>query len=209
MPVHFKSRVGALACATLVLSALAVSAASQTLHDYVEAASGRDPELAALLRRRQAIGAKQRAADAFLPGAPTFSGSYLTDQAIRDRSLREAQIGVSTPIWLPGEGTASRRLADMEYARSSPQAAVLKLKLAARVRDALAEFPLAQAERIAADAELRDRRSLLNQARLEFEGLVGLPPVAAALSERVPPGTDAAHPRLEDARGAVDVARAN
>lgn len=247
MFIQYRSRVGVLACTALMLSALAAPAASQTLHDYVEAASGRDPEMAALLGRREAIGARQRAADAFLPGAPTLNGSYVTDQAIRDRSQREAQIGVSTPIWLPGEGTASRRLADSEYARSSPQADVLRLKLAARVRDALAEFVLAQAEvtvserrlsdaralegdvgrrarareasdadallvkaeRLAAEAELRDRRSLLGQARLEFEGLVGLPPVAAALSERLPPDTDADHPRLEDARGAVEVARAN
>ena len=247
MSIESRSRVGVLACTALMLSVLATPAASQTLHDYVEAASGRNPELAALLGRREAIGARQRAADSFLPGAPTLNGSYLTDRAIRDRSQREAQLGVSTPIWLPGEGTASRRLADTEYARSSPQAAVLRLRLTARVRDALAEFALAQAEvavserrladaralegdvsrrarareasdadallaraeRIAADAELRDRRSLLGQARLEFEGLVGLPPVAAALSERVPPGTDAAHPKLEDARGAVEVARAN
>ena len=247
MSIQSRSRAVTLACTALALSAIAVPAASQTLHDYVEAASGRDPELAALLGRREAIGARQRAAGAFLPGAPTLSGSFLTDQAIRDRSQREAQLGVSTPIWLPGEGTAARRLADTEYARSSPQATVLRLKLALRVRDALAEFALAQAEatvserrladaralegdvgrrarareasdadallakaeRIAADAELRDRRSVLGQARLEFEGLVGLPPAAAALSERVAPGTDASHPRLEEARGAVKVARAN
>ena len=75
MPIESRSHVGALACTALMLSALAAPAASQTLHDYVEAASGRNPELAALLGRREAIGARQRAADAFLPGAPTLNGS--------------------------------------------------------------------------------------------------------------------------------------
>jgi len=239
--------VRTLACAALVISMLAVPAASQTLHDYVESASGRNPELAALSGRREAIGARQRAADSFLPGAPTLSGSYVTDQAIRNRSQRETQVAVATPVWIPGEGTASRRLADAEYARSAPQSALLKLKVAARVRDALAEFALAdaeaavsarrlrdartlegdvgrraqareasdadallaKAERIAADGELHDRRSLLEQARLEFDGLVGMPPVAKALAEPVPPETGSGHPRLDDARGAVDVARAN
>lgn len=244
-------RVGALALAGIILMSTASSAGAQSLHDFIEAASARSSELAALKGRREAIGARQQAAGAILPGAPTLSGSYLTDQVVRDRSQREAQLGVSTPIWLPGEGTASRRVADAEFARSSPQATVAKLKLAGQVRDALAEFALAdaeaavaqrrlsdakalegdvarrarareasdadallvRAERMAAEADLHEKRSLLGQARLEFEGLVGLPPAAAALSETLPavvkPGTPSSHPRLDDARGAMDVARAN
>ncbi len=241
------SRVGTIVSTILIFSALVAPAGAQTLHDYIASAAGRNPVLAAFQERRDAIGARQRAAGSFLPGAPTFAGSYVTDQAIRNRNQREAQIGVSTPIWLPGEGTASRRVADAEFARSSPQSALLKLKVAAQVRDALAEFALAEAEaavsarrlrdartleadvgrraqardasdadallakaeRISADAELHDRRSLLEQARLEFDGLVGMAPVAKALAEPVPPGTDVSHPRLDDAKGAVDTARAN
>ena len=244
---QFTSGVGAVASAILILSAFPALGAAQTLHAYVEAAAARSPELTSLRGRLEAIGARQRAADSFLPGAPTLSGSYLTDQGVRNRNQREAQIGLSTPVWLPGEGTASRRVADAEFARSSSQAALLRLRVAAQVRDALAEFALAaaevavserrlgdaraleadvgrraqardasdadallaRAERIAADAELRERRSLTGQARLEFEGLVGMAPVTAALAEQIPPGMDAGHPRLEDAKGAVDVARAN
>lgn len=247
MRFRYPSRVSVIACAVLTSAVLYGPAVAQTLHDFVEAAAARSPELAALQGRRKAIGARQQAADAFLPGAPTLNGSYLTDQAIRNRNQREAQIGVSTPVWLPGEGTASRRLADAEFGRSSPQAALLKLKVAGQIRDALAEFALAQAEvgvserrlrdaralegdvgrrtrareasdadlllaraeRIAADAELRDRRSTVEQSRLEFQGLTGMVPLAAALAEPVPPGTGTAHPRLEEAKGAMDVARAN
>ena len=251
MSPQISIRVGALALAGIILMSTASSAGAQSLHDFIEAASARSSELAALKGRREAIGARQQAAGAILPGAPTLSGSYLTDQVVRDRSQREAQLGVSTPIWLPGEGTASRRVADAEFARSSPQATVAKLKLAGQVRDALAEFALAdaeaavaqrrlsdakalegdvarrarareasdadallvRAERMAAEADLHEKRSLLGQARLEFEGLVGLPPAAAALSETLPavvkPGTPSSHPRLDDARGAMDVARAN
>jgi len=240
-------RVGAIACAVLASAVLCNHANAQTLHDFVVAATARSPELATLQERREAIGARQQAADAFLPGAPILSGSYLTDQAIRNRNQREAQIGVSTPIWLPGEGAASRRLADAEFGRSSPQAALLKLRVAGQVREALAEFALAQAEvgaserrlrdaraleadvgrrtrareasdadlllaraeRIAADAELQERRSSVEQSRIEFQGLTGMAPVAAALAEPVPAGAGFAHPRLDDAKGAIDVARAN
>ncbi len=247
MPFRYHLRIIAIAWVVLTSAVLCGQAAAQTLHDFIEAAAARNPELASLQGRREAIGARQQAADAFLPGAPTLSGSYLTDQAIRNRNQREAQIGVSTPIWLPGEGMASRRLADAEFGRSSPQAALLKLKVAGQVRDALAEFALAQAEvnvserrlhdarslegdvgrrtrareasdadlllaraeRIAADADLRERRSTVEQSRLEFQGLVGIAPAAAALAEPVPLGAGTAHPRLEDAKGAIDVARAN
>jgi len=280
MPVETIHRIGSSAVVALV--AFLGIARAQTLHDFVEAAAARNPELASLQGRRMAIDARQQAAVALTPGAPSLSGSYLTDQAVRNRNQREAQVGVSTPIWLPGEGTASRRLADAEFARSSPQAALLRLKIAGQVRDLLDEFALAQAEvgvsdrrlrdaraleadvgrrgrwgargggggggpggpapharaleadvgrrtrareasdadlllaraeRIGADAELHERRSALDQSRIEFQGLVGMAPLAAAAAEPVPPGLGPSlgttHPRLEEAKGAVDVARAN
>jgi cobalt-zinc-cadmium efflux system outer membrane protein len=247
MPSPHLAHAGALASAILLFALLAAPASSQTLHDFVEAAAARNPDLAALTGRRDAIGARQSAADALTPGAPTFSGSYATDQVLRNRQQREAQIGISTPIWLPGEGTASRHVADAELSRSSAQAAAIKLKVAGQVRDSLAEFALAQAElavaerrlrdartlegdvsrrarageaseadvllaraeRIATDGELRDRRVALEQSRLDFQSLTGIPPVAAAMNEPIPAPAATAHPRLEDAKGAIDVARAN
>ena len=212
---------GALACALLTSALCGAPAASQSLRDFVEAAASRNPDLAGLGARRDAIAARRMAADALTPGAPVFSGSYLTDQLIRDRQQRELQIGVSTPIWLPGEGSAARALADAEADRAATQVAATRLKLAGQVRDGLASFALAQAElalaerrlrdarategdidrrarardaseadlllaraeRIAADAELRDRQVALKQSRLAFQTLTGLPPLATALRE--------------------------
>ena len=247
MPSPNIPRAGALASAILLFVLLAAQAASQTLHDFVEAAAARNPDLAGLSGRRDAIGARQYAADALTPGAPTINGSYVTDQVIRNRQQREAQIGISTPIWLPGEGTASRRVADAELSRSSAQTTAIKLKIAGQVRDTLAEFALAQAElaiaerrlrdaraleadvgrrarareaseadlllvraeRIAADGELRERRAALEQTRLDFQSLTGMPPVTAAMNEPIPPAVGTAHPRLDDAKRVMDVARAN
>jgi cobalt-zinc-cadmium efflux system outer membrane protein len=223
------------------------TASSQTLHVFVEAAASRSPELAGLGGRQTVIGARQSSANLWTPAPPTVSGSYLTDQALRNRQQREAQIGISTPIWLPGEGTASRRVADAEMARSAAQIIVIKLKIAGQVRDSLAEFALAkaeaslaerrlrdaraleadvrrrsgvreasdadvllaQAERITADSELRERRVALEQSKLDFESLTGMPPAVAALREPLAPDTTNPHPRIEEAKGAVDVARAN
>ena len=118
------------------------------------------PELLGLSGRRDAINSRQFAADAITPGAPTVSGSYLTDQVLHDRRQREAQIGLSTPVWLLGEGSASRRVADAEFTRSTAQTANSRLKIAGMVRENLAEFALAQAERGLAERRLRDAKSL-------------------------------------------------
>ena len=247
MPSPNIPRAGAFASAILLVVLFAGPASSQTLHDFVEAAAARNPELAGLAGRREAIGARQYAADALTPGAPTLNGSYVTDQVLVNRHQTDAQIGISTPLWLPGEGTASRRVADAELIRSSAQAAAIKLKIAGLVRDSLADFALAQAElavavrrvrdtralevdvgrrsqareaseadlllaraeRIAADGELRERRAALEQSWLEFRTLTGIAPVAAALNEPLPEAAAAAHPRLADAKGAINVARAN
>lgn len=247
MPSPNIPRAGAFASAILLVVLFAGPASSQTLHDFVEAAAARNPELAGLAGRREAIGARQYAADALTPGAPTLNGSYVTDQVLVNRHQTDAQIGISTPLWLPGEGTASRRVADAELIRSSAQAAAIKLKIAGLVRDSLADFALAQAElaiaerrvrdtraleadvgrrarareaseadlllvraeRIAADGELRERRAALEQSRLDFRTLTGIAPVAAALNEPLPEAAATAHPRLADAKGAINVARAN
>lgn len=238
---------GAFVCALLTSALYGAPAASQSLHDFVEAAASRNPDLAGLAARRDAIAARRTAAEALTPGAPVFSGSYLTDQLVRNRQQRELQIGLSTPIWLPGEGSAARALADAEADRATTQVAATRLKLAGQVRDLLAGFALAQAElalaerrlrdaratesdvdrrarardaseadlllaraeRIAADAELRDRQVALKQNRLEFQTLTGLPPVATALREPLAAAAEANDPRLGEARDAMVVARAN
>jgi cobalt-zinc-cadmium efflux system outer membrane protein len=238
-------RCGAFTAALLVGGSPAIA---QTLHDFIAAAAVRNPDLAALEGRGNAIGARQRAAGSWAPAPPTITAGYSTDQVFRDRRQRDATIGISTPLWLPGEGTASQRVANTEKSRLSAQIAVVTLKIAGQVRDALADFAianaelavaelrlrdgrslendtarrvkardaseanllLAKAERIAADGEVREKRTVLAQARIEFDNLTGMAPVMAALDDKAPiEPNDPIHPRLDDAQGALEVARAN
>ncbi|MBC7637673.1 MAG: TolC family protein [Acetobacteraceae bacterium] len=155
----FRNLGSALVCALLATAVCGAPAASQSLHDFVEAAASRTPDLASVAARRDAIAARQTAADGLTPGAPVFNGSYLTDQLIRNRQQRELQIGLSTPIWLPGEGSAARALANAEADRAATQVATTRLKLAGQVRDLLADFALAQAELALAERRLRDARA--------------------------------------------------
>ena len=220
---------------------------AETLQQLVEAATQRIPELAVIEARRDTAAAKRSAAAAFTPGPPVFGGRYITDQVVRNRNAREAEITVSTPLWLPGEGSASRRVADAEFARLAAQEAALKLKVAGQVREAAANVVLAQsdlrvaekrfrdartleadvarrvaardlaeadlltsrADRITADAELREKKMALDQARIELASITGLSVTEVTLQEPEPPKDATPHPRLGEGRSAMDLARAN
>ncbi len=104
--------------------------------------------------------AKQRSAAAFLPGAPTLGAAYVTDQVIRNRNARDAELSVSTPIWLPGEGTASVRAAAADLSRVDAETTRRLLEVAGEVREALAAAAAAEAGQRAAQARLRDARVL-------------------------------------------------
>ena len=126
----------------------------------IDGAVTRNTGLQGATARHALVVAKQYAASTFLPGAPTIGGAYVTDQVIRNRNARDAEISISTPIWLPGEGTASVRAADAESARLNAEVARRLLDVAGEVREALAAVAAAEAEQRAAEARLRDARAL-------------------------------------------------
>lgn len=134
--------------------------AARVMQIAIDGAVTRNTGLQGAAARRALVIAKHYAASAFLPGAPTLGGAYISDQAIRNRNARDAEISVSTPIWLPGEGTASVRAADAESARLDAEGARRLLDVAGEVREALAAVAVAEADQRAAEARLRDARAL-------------------------------------------------
>ena len=240
--------LGAALALGLVSAALPGAAArAETLTQLVDAASRRMPELAAIQARRVAAAARHAAAGSITPGPPVLGGRYITDQVIRNRNARELEVSISTPLWLPGEGTASQHAAAAEIARLAAQEAALRLKVAGLVREAAAAVALArsdlqtgeqrlrdarllegdvarrvkarelaetdlltaQADRIAAEAELHERRGALGQARIGLAGITGIKVGDVVLNEPEPSAAPTLDPRLEEARTALDVARAN
>ncbi len=134
--------------------------AARVLQMAIDSAVARNTGLQGATARHALVVAKQYAASTFLPGAPTLGGGYVTDQVIRNRNARDAEISISTPIWLPGEGTASVRAADAESARLDAEVARRLLDVAGEVREALAVVAAAEADQRAAEARLRDARAL-------------------------------------------------
>lgn len=126
----------------------------------MEGAWARSPELAGVPGRQAAAAARGRSADSITPGPPSLGGGYVADGIVNRRGGREAELSLATPLWLPGEGTASRRVADADLSRLTAQQRAQRLAVAGEVRDALAAVALAQVELAGADARLRDARTL-------------------------------------------------
>lgn len=126
----------------------------------MEGAWARSPELASVPGRQAAAAARGRSADSITPGPPNLGGGFVADSISNSRGGREAELSIATPLWLPGEGTASRRVADADLSRLATQQLAQRLAVASEVRDALAAVALAQVELGGADARLRDARTL-------------------------------------------------
>ena len=126
----------------------------------VELAWERSPELAGVPGRQAAAAARAAAAGSITPGPPSAGGGFITDGFNNRRGAREFELSVATPLWLPGEGTASVRAANADVARLTSQLEAQRLAVAGEVREALATVALAQVELAGVEARLRDARAL-------------------------------------------------
>ncbi len=133
---------------------------SRVLRAAVDAAVSRNVGLQGAAARKALVLAKQRSAAAFLPGAPSLGAAYVTDQVIRNRNARDAELSLGTQIWLPGEGTASVHAANADLSRLEAEGMRQLLEVAGQVREALAAVAGAEADQRASQARLRDARVL-------------------------------------------------
>ena len=134
--------------------------ATARLRGFVEAAWERSPELAGTPARQAAATARAASAGSITPGPPSVGGGFVTDGFNNRRGGREFELSVATPLWLPGEGTASVRAANADLTRLTAQQQAQRLAVAGEVREALAAVAVAQVELAGAEARLRDARSL-------------------------------------------------
>jgi outer membrane protein TolC len=147
------------------------AAASDEMRQVLDSAWGRDAEVAALSARRAEILARQRAAERLTPAPPALSVGHLSDYATGNDGYREYDLELGTPIWLPGEGTAARRVADAELEQLEAELAVARLEVTGAVRDAYWRVRLAAAAVEAARQRLDAARAL--QADLDRQVRAG------------------------------------
>lgn len=110
------------------------------LHQAFEGAVARSAAIAALTARRAEIIARKRAAGRITPAPPALSLGYLTDYVTGNEGYREYDVEVGTPLWLPGEATAIRRLADAELAQLDAELVAAQLAVTGEVLEAYWRF---------------------------------------------------------------------
>lgn len=140
------------------------------LRAAIDAAWTRSPELAGVPGRQAAAAARGRSADSITPNPPLLGGGFATDGFNNARGGREAELSLATPLWLPGEGRASRRVADADLSRLTAQQQAQRLAVGGEVREALAAVALAGVERAGAEARLRDARTLEGDVARRVDG---------------------------------------
>ena len=150
-----------LTAAIALLSAPAWSAA--TLSEALDLAWQRATQARVAESQRVEADAGRTAAESLFPEAPSIEISQRDDRLNANRGLRERELELTLPLWLPGQRDARLALAERESVDSDAAVAAVRLSLAGQLR--LAVWSCASAR---AEAELaRDRLAVAE--RLETD----------------------------------------
>lgn len=199
-----------LPCAALALAASSAGAApdiatggssgevtaaksTTTLKQAFDAAWLRQPEAQSQQARLDAATAQRQAASRWTPEPVALELSNTSDRLNRNLGRNETTLGVSIPLWLPGERARGLSLAEAQARAVSSQVRAAQLRTAAQVREAywawqraytdhaLAAELLGHARQLARDVERRVRAGDLARAdQYQAEGAAATAQVALA-----------------------------
>jgi len=198
----FRFVLSVLTLSGLVFTAQARGApAAQTsnalsLKDVFDTAWQRQPEAQAFQKRRDALQAQAKAASMLSPEPPSLEISQRSDWLTGNTGAREVGLGITVPIWLPGQRTASADLAQAERSWLERRLLAAQLRLASAVRDSwwgwlrarvdseLANEQLANAQSLAADVAKRTSAGdLAKSDQHQAEGAVAAAQAHAAQAQ--------------------------
>lgn len=152
------------------IRAMAPPAEVMTLHEAVAAAWARHPQRSTLAAQRNVAAANYLAGGALFPNAPTAIGSYTNDRiAGSNYNYITSQAGVSTPVWLPGEGTATQRAAQAQGEAVEGQSVAEHFAVARQVLLLAANATDALNARVVAARRLETSRTLARDMAHRFE----------------------------------------
>jgi cobalt-zinc-cadmium efflux system outer membrane protein len=122
----------------------AFAAPEISFHEAVQAAWDRLPQRRNLDARRHVAEARFSAGGTLFPNAPYVTGNYFNDRiAGSNEGYITTQGEVGTPIWLPGEGTATQNAARADAATVAADEAADHLALASHMLDLVRRASLA------------------------------------------------------------------
>ena len=142
---------------------------SQSFHDAVAEAWARLPQRRDLASQQSAAGARYASGGALFPNAPYAIGTYVNDKVLGSNyNYLTAQAELGTPIWLPGEGTATQATAQADGAAVVAAIEAAHLALAAQVLDLASQAALAANARDVAARRLTTAQSLAGDLARRF-----------------------------------------
>jgi cobalt-zinc-cadmium efflux system outer membrane protein len=145
----------------LALTSGAVAQPTVSLADAVEAAWRRSAQSAEATGQLRQAEARRDAASAFWAAPPAVEAGVMRErQKAGGARVRETELGLAVPLWLPGQRAAGLAQADAAAAAAAASAAAGRLRLAGAVREAAAEVALQRAELLAAEAQWRELDAL-------------------------------------------------
>lgn len=114
------------------------------LRTAVEAAWQRSPHARTLQARRDEAAAGREAAQSWLAGSPSLGLAQRTDRWNNREGVRETEVSLSTPVWLPHQKSARMTQAQRSSDDLEAQIAHAKLTIAGEVRERLWAVALSQ-----------------------------------------------------------------
>lgn len=157
-PLHTAHAQGA----TSPLADAAPARSGLSFPDALAMAWAQDPLRAELGTNRHSAEARARAAGSWFAGGPSLNGSYFDDHAVGSNiGYTTYEGGVSVPLWLPGQGSATRKLARADAEAAAERTSAEHMALAVRLLDASATALLAR-RRVATTVALASAAARLN-----------------------------------------------
>lgn len=131
-------------CLSILFFAVALAspaAFSQAGHPALktafDAAWQRSPQGRTLEARRQEMLAGRDAANTWIAGSPTVGLAQRSDRWTDRNGVRETEVSLSAPVWLPGQKAARQSLAESSAEDLEAQIANARLAVAGEVRERL------------------------------------------------------------------------
>jgi cobalt-zinc-cadmium efflux system outer membrane protein len=143
-PLGMKRRL-AVTLLTVALAA-AASAQAETLHEVFEKAWANSPQGRTAEAKRDEVAASRTVAESWFPAAPKIDAFHRTDRWNSDLGNQESEIGISIPLWLPGQKAARRSLAEADGEENEGYIQETRLAVAGELRRALWTLVMARSE---------------------------------------------------------------
>ena len=132
-----------------------------SLHEAIAAAWARAPQRQGLAAQQASAAARYAAGSALLPNAPYVFGTHVNDRVLGSNyGYITTQAEVGTPIWLPGQGSATQATAQADGVAVEAAVEAAHLALASQVLDLAANVAIADNARAVAVRRLATAQSL-------------------------------------------------